>query len=102
MEVREAFLHHGGKEFHYIPCLNDTHPWIGALSRITQQHLQGWPTTVAGADAQEDARKHALAGGAPKGVARWHTDWQCIPAAAPRHGRRAAALNAFCYYFYSL
>ena len=67
MEVREAFLHHGGKEFHYIPCLNDTHPWIGALSRITQQHLQGWPTTVAGADAQEDARKHALAGGAPQG-----------------------------------
>jgi ferrochelatase len=23
MEAREAFLHAGGKEFHYIPCLND-------------------------------------------------------------------------------
>jgi ferrochelatase len=26
MEAREAFLHAGGKEFHYIPCLNDSRP----------------------------------------------------------------------------
>ena len=24
-EAREAFLHAGGKEFHYLPCLNDQH-----------------------------------------------------------------------------
>jgi ferrochelatase len=67
MEVREAFLHNGGKEFHYIPCLNDNATWISALSRIAQQHLQGWPTTVASAAEQADARQHALAGGAPQG-----------------------------------
>ena len=44
MEVREAFLHAGGQEFHYIPCLNDSNAWITALSRIAQQHLAGWPT----------------------------------------------------------
>ena len=47
MEAREAFLHAGGKEFHYIACLNDDPEWITALCNITQQHLQGWPTLEA-------------------------------------------------------
>lgn len=41
-EVREAFLTSGGKEFRYIPCLNDEAAWIGALGRIAQRHLSGW------------------------------------------------------------
>ncbi|QNN55884.1 ferrochelatase [Diaphorobacter ruginosibacter] len=41
-EAREAFLHAGGKEFRYIPCLNDNHAWISALSTIAQEHLGGW------------------------------------------------------------
>ncbi len=45
MEGRAAFLTAGGKEFHYIPCLNDDPAWISALCDITQQHLLGWPTT---------------------------------------------------------
>ncbi len=44
LEGREAFLHAGGKEFHYIPCLNDDPEWITALCRITETHLAGWPT----------------------------------------------------------
>jgi ferrochelatase len=44
MEAREAFLHAGGKEFHYIPCLNDDPEWITALCKITETHLSGWPT----------------------------------------------------------
>jgi protoporphyrin/coproporphyrin ferrochelatase len=44
MEGRAAFLQAGGQEFHYIPCLNDSPAWIGALSNIAQQHLAGWPT----------------------------------------------------------
>lgn len=68
MEVREAFLHAGGKVFHYIPCLNDHPAWITALSRVAQQHLSGWPTAVADETAQADARRHALAGGAPAGA----------------------------------
>ena len=65
MEAREAFLHAGGKEFHYIPCLNDDPEWITALCNVTQQHLQGW-NTVEQADAQALAasRGAALAQGA--------------------------------------
>lgn len=44
MEAREAFLHAGGKVFHYIPCLNEDAAWIDALAGITTQHLAGWPT----------------------------------------------------------
>ena len=64
MEAREAFLHAGGKEFHYIPCLNDSTHWITALSHIAQQHLSGWPVQVDSAEALAAARAHAGAGGA--------------------------------------
>jgi protoporphyrin/coproporphyrin ferrochelatase len=43
-EAREAFLHAGGKEFNYIPCLNDSPAWITALAGIAQRQLEGWPT----------------------------------------------------------
>ena len=42
MEVREAFLHNGGKSFSYIPCLNDQAPWIGALHDLVLRHTTGW------------------------------------------------------------
>jgi len=42
-EAREAFLHAGGAEFNYIPCLNDQHEWIASLSAIAIRHMQGWP-----------------------------------------------------------
>ena len=65
MEGRHAFLTAGGKEFHYIPCLNDDAAWITALCDVAQQHLAGWPTQ-AGPDAQALAasRTAALALGA--------------------------------------
>jgi ferrochelatase len=44
MEGRDAFLQSGGKEFHYIPCLNDSHAWITALAGIAERNLLGWPT----------------------------------------------------------
>jgi len=43
IEVRDEFLHAGGKEFHRIPCLNASPAWIKALGEIVAQHLQGWP-----------------------------------------------------------
>ncbi|MDA8521325.1 ferrochelatase [Acidovorax sp. NCPPB 4044] len=46
-EAREAFLHAGGKDFRYIPCLNGDNAWITALSQIAQQHLAGWETGPA-------------------------------------------------------
>jgi len=64
-EAREAFLHAGGHEFHYIPCLNDDPTWISALADISAQHLQGWPTQAdQDAPALETSRQLALAQGA--------------------------------------
>ncbi|MES2098876.1 MAG: ferrochelatase [Pseudomonadota bacterium] len=64
-EAREAFLHAGGQEFNYLPCLNDQHEWLAALSAIAIRHLQGWPTVVApDAAALEAQRQRALAAGA--------------------------------------
>ncbi|MGE4243313.1 ferrochelatase [Ramlibacter sp.] len=34
MEVRDAFIAAGGKDFRYIPCLNDDAAWIAALGGI--------------------------------------------------------------------
>ncbi|RYX95974.1 MAG: ferrochelatase [Comamonadaceae bacterium] len=68
MEAREAFTHAGGEYFSYIPCLNDSHEWIAALAAIAQQHLSGWPTAPAGANAEERkaSQARALALGAEK------------------------------------
>jgi ferrochelatase len=65
MEGRHAFLQAGGKEFHYIPCLNDDPEWITALCNIAQTHLGGWPTLSA-PDLRklDETREAALAAGA--------------------------------------
>jgi ferrochelatase len=42
MEGRDAYLEAGGKEFRYIPCLNDQPAWMTALAEIAQANLQGW------------------------------------------------------------
>ncbi|MBT5797669.1 MAG: ferrochelatase, partial [Porticoccaceae bacterium] len=39
IEAREIFSNAGGKEFHYIPCLNDDPEHIEALAQIVNQHL---------------------------------------------------------------
>ncbi|MDM0057189.1 ferrochelatase [Variovorax fucosicus] len=47
MEGRDAFLQAGGKEFHYIPALNDSPAWITALCAVAERNLAGWPTYPA-------------------------------------------------------
>jgi len=42
MEVKAAFHSDGGREYHYIPALNDSPAWIGALTEIALDHLGGW------------------------------------------------------------
>jgi ferrochelatase len=42
MEGRATFLAAGGKEFNYIPCLNDDGAWITALTAIAERNLGGW------------------------------------------------------------
>lgn len=64
-EARETFLHAGGQEFHYIPCLNDSEPWIHALAGLCEQHLAGWPTREPqDAAAAEATRRRAIELGA--------------------------------------
>jgi ferrochelatase len=67
MEGKHAFLVAGGKEFQYIPCLNDDPAWIAALGAVTERHLGGWPTREE-ADAQSLAasRERATAMGAAR------------------------------------
>ena len=39
IEGRHAFLRAGGKEFHYIPTMNDRPPWMTALTIIAMENL---------------------------------------------------------------
>src|SRR5690606_20552186 len=43
-ECRDAFIAAGGRQFRYIPALNDDPAWIEALAALADNHLQGWPT----------------------------------------------------------
>ena len=60
MEAREAFLHAGGKSFHYISCLNDAPAAIDALAAVATQHMGGWDTQAA-PDVTAMAQSRALA-----------------------------------------
>jgi ferrochelatase len=68
MEVKASFLNAGGKEFHYIPALNERADWIAALTDIALEHLQGWVAVDAdqerAAKAGAESRNRALAMGA--------------------------------------
>jgi protoporphyrin/coproporphyrin ferrochelatase len=72
MEARRDFLTAGGKEFHYIPCLNDSPAWIVALAEIAEQHMIGWQTMLTPQmreDMKKEAeigRQHAISMGASK------------------------------------
>ncbi|MEO8408596.1 MAG: ferrochelatase, partial [Oxalobacteraceae bacterium] len=61
IEARNHFLAAGGRDFHYIACLNDSAAWVHALVDIVLQHTSGWPTadTAASRDAQNDAAQIA-------------------------------------------
>lgn len=61
MEVREDFLHAGGGEYHYIPCLNERTDWIKALANLAIENLQGWLQPATSAAELEQGRLRALA-----------------------------------------
>ena len=66
IEGKAEFLKAGGKEFHAIPCLNESDAWIQALAQIAQEHLQGWDRADANPNELEQSRRRALALGAPR------------------------------------
>ena len=43
IEAKKEFLSAGGKQFHYIACLNGAPAFIAALADLVQQQMQGWP-----------------------------------------------------------
>jgi ferrochelatase len=64
IEARDAFLAAGGREFSFIPCLNDRDDWIRALADLTLQHLQGWPLKPAEAVELQRQQQRAKKAGA--------------------------------------
>ena len=59
LECKAAFLSSGGREFHYIPCLNERPDWITALRTLVSTHLSGWPASVE-ADSATALRARAM------------------------------------------
>jgi ferrochelatase len=45
MEGKEIFIEHGGNDYRYIPCLNNSPAWINALHAIAADHMAAWPLT---------------------------------------------------------
>jgi protoporphyrin/coproporphyrin ferrochelatase len=41
-ENREIFLHHGGSDFAYLPCLNDSEEGVDVIEHLVRRELQGW------------------------------------------------------------
>ena len=41
-ENREIFMENGGKEFGYVPCLNDREDHINLLTSLLENELHGW------------------------------------------------------------
>jgi ferrochelatase len=42
IEAKQDFLQAGGKEFYYIPCLNDSSDWMESLADTCELHGVGW------------------------------------------------------------
>ena len=63
-EAQQAYLHAGGEEFHYIPCLNDSNAWVEGMYELSKSHMGGWPLNAAVNDHLTTSRREALAIGA--------------------------------------
>ena len=46
-ENREVFLEAGGKEYRYIPCLNDGDEQMALMLDLVRRNLHGWRPPVA-------------------------------------------------------
>lgn len=64
IECKTDFLNAGGKEFHYIPCLNERDDWLRALSEIALHHLQGWLQEMPSTAAALESKARAISMGA--------------------------------------
>mgnify|MGYP002776356394 CR=1 FL=1 len=66
MEGKADFLKSGGKEYHYIPALNEDESWINALSDLIEHQLSGWPDNrIKEPETLAASAKRAIGLGAP-------------------------------------
>lgn len=56
MECRAAFMQAGGREFHYIPCLNERPEFIRALRTLATTQMGDWLAAPAPSPAELAAR----------------------------------------------
>ncbi len=56
IEAKHSFEAAGGKQFHYIPCLNESHTWIAGLAEVAEQHIIGWPTMMTPAQREQEKK----------------------------------------------
>jgi ferrochelatase len=72
LQNRDIFLTAGGKDYAFIPCLNDEPAHVDALGALVRRHLQGWPEAdptydaAAIAAARAASRDRAVAAGAER------------------------------------
>jgi ferrochelatase len=63
IEAKGEFLNAGGRELHYIPCLNERADWMHALTDLALKNLLGW-NTPATPESLDSSRERALRLGA--------------------------------------
>ena len=63
IEAKGDFLTNGGRELHYIPCLNERDDWLHALTDLTLKNLLGWNSTAT-PESLKAAKDRALQLGA--------------------------------------
>lgn len=61
LEGKQTFLAAGGKEYRYIPCLNDEPYWVDAMLNIIEPHLAGWINPAYDAQQHKQAADERLA-----------------------------------------
>lgn len=68
MENRDTFMEAGGKEYDYIPCLNDDEAHIGMLAGLVARHACDWTSAehYASGDALSTRRGRAAEKGAER------------------------------------
>ena len=60
MEGKTTFLNAGGREYRYIPALNERPMWINALADLTLSQLIGWLPENWNASAEQEAAAQRL------------------------------------------
>ena len=64
IEGKALFVEAGGGELRYIPCLNDRHEWIAALTDMVERSLEAWslpggPETLQASCRRAEGHAHA-------------------------------------------